>query len=375
MTFIFHETDDEAAVYTVFEVLNNRGLNVSWLDRLKSMLMAVAFEDNKGNSTEHIKELHQIWGNIYAAVGLRQGLNAQSLRFAATLKFSSQISALLGEEKAVDSLINVCKNTPKAITVSDWILKVTKAIDWFMEYTGSSKEVVTTIVHARLLAVAIILRNFSPEQARGPLEQWEKTTFRIFGLCRKDARTGRGDYVRLAWDILNCELNIDDISGKIKKLSKAEELSIDSAIRQIEDQNCYSGWEAELRYLLFRYEEHLAKQQGLNLSNEQWNLIWEESAANSIEHILPQSSGSEEPLEDDQEGVYVHRLGNLLLLPLGENSRLGDKDPEEKVDTYERTGFYIAREVAQTIKENGWGAKQVEEREQKILEWIRQEWS
>ena len=103
LTFIFHEIDDEAAVYTVFEVLNNRGLNVSWLDRFKSILMAVAFEDNKGNSAEHIKELHQIWGNIYATVGLHQGLNTQALRFGATLESSSQISAILGEEKAVDS--------------------------------------------------------------------------------------------------------------------------------------------------------------------------------------------------------------------------------------------------------------------------------
>ena len=32
--FIFHEISDEALVYTVFEVLNSRGLDVSWFDRL-----------------------------------------------------------------------------------------------------------------------------------------------------------------------------------------------------------------------------------------------------------------------------------------------------------------------------------------------------
>lgn len=58
LTFIFHELDDEAAVYTVFEVLNNRGLHVSWLDRLKSMLMALAFEQSNGNQDEHISDLN-----------------------------------------------------------------------------------------------------------------------------------------------------------------------------------------------------------------------------------------------------------------------------------------------------------------------------
>jgi len=44
LTFVFHEIGDEALVYTVFEVLNSRGLDVSWFDRLKSVLMAIVFE-------------------------------------------------------------------------------------------------------------------------------------------------------------------------------------------------------------------------------------------------------------------------------------------------------------------------------------------
>ncbi len=35
--FLLHEIDEENAVYTVFEVLNSRGLDVSWIDRLKSI--------------------------------------------------------------------------------------------------------------------------------------------------------------------------------------------------------------------------------------------------------------------------------------------------------------------------------------------------
>lgn len=94
LTFIFHEIDNEVAVYTVFEVLNNRGLNVSWFDRLKSMLMSIAFEDDQGNSSEHIDELHQIWGNIYETMGNDRGLSKESLTFGATLKSPSLISNL-----------------------------------------------------------------------------------------------------------------------------------------------------------------------------------------------------------------------------------------------------------------------------------------
>ncbi|WP_282434004.1 hypothetical protein [Desulfosporosinus lacus] len=35
---------DESTVYTVFEVLNSRGLEVDWIDKCKSMLMGIDFE-------------------------------------------------------------------------------------------------------------------------------------------------------------------------------------------------------------------------------------------------------------------------------------------------------------------------------------------
>ena len=74
LTFIYHEIGDERLVYTVFEVLNSRGLEVSWFDRLKSMLMAIIFEANTGNEDENISVVHKLWGDIYGIVGLRIGM-------------------------------------------------------------------------------------------------------------------------------------------------------------------------------------------------------------------------------------------------------------------------------------------------------------
>ena len=373
LKFIFHEINDEASVYTVFEVLNNRGLHVSWLDRLKSKLMKAAFEDNHGNATEHIYELHQIWGEIFEAIGLQQGLSTESLRFAATLKSPFQISKPLSEKRSVDCLLEGCREkAAEAISVSKWLGEVTNKVNQFLEDTSHSREAVTKIVHARLLAVAIILRNFPPDQEKKLLDQWEKTSFRIFGLCRKDARTGVGDYVRLAWDTFNTELNADDIADRMQNISEGQDHDIESTLRQIENSNCYEGWEDELRYLLFRYEEHLAKKQGQAFGNEQWDRIWRASAAKSIEHILPQSRGSQEPLEN-QDDVFVHRLGNLLLLPPGLNSALQDRKPSAKANDYRNTGLLIAVEVAQTIERDGWTIKEIERREQELLDWIQSE--
>ncbi len=326
LTFIFHEIDDEATVYSVFEVLNSRGLSVPWLDRLKSLLMGIAFEHGSGNKAEIIEELHGIWEGVYRTIGLRQGLSTEALRFAATLKSNSQRSKALGEEEAVESLVSQCNSDPvKTVETSHWILQVSKAVEEFLSTAHRSKAV-TRIAHARLLAVAIGLANFPADDKKRLLGVWEKISFRVFGLCRKDARTQVGEYVRLAWDCL------------------------------------YEGWEEELRYLMYRYEEDHSD---IHITNEQWGRIWEQSASHSIEHIQAQETGAK----------FVHRLGNLMLLPPGLNSRLSAKKPIDKIDEYRATGLYGASEVAKTIEVNGWKLAQIEEREKRILDWVKTTWA
>lgn len=364
--FIFHETHDEEAVYTVFEVLNNRGLEVSWLAKLKSRLMEVVFETDQGNRPEHIDELHRIWGAFYGIVGLREGVDTEALTFAATLRFH-RVSRILGEGDSVERLMKeVDTNVAKTIEISNWLLKVVNTVN---RLQAEMRQPVTKIRHARLLAVSVMLRDFPDEEERKLLDQWEKTSFRIFGLCRKDARTGVGDFVRLASEIQNnVDLSCDDISEKIHQIGA--DYTIDEVADQVFNTDCYNGWEDELRYVLCRYEEHLAEQLGQTFDNEQWNRIWQESAANSIEHILPQSKGSQYSW---QTGVFVHRLGNLLLLPPRLNSTLGGKDPQEKADDYRQTGLLSAGDVAKKICKYGWDEAQIESREDEITEWIYNE--
>ena len=364
--FIFHETHDEEAVYTVFEVLNNRGLEVSWLAKLKSRLMEVVFETDQGNRSEHIDELHRIWGAFYGIVGLRESVDTEALTFAATLRFH-QVSRILGEGDAVERLMKeVDRDIVKAIELSNWLLKVVKAVNRLQE---EMRQPVRKIRHARLLAVSIILRDFPEEEERKLLDQWEKTSFRIFGLCRKDARTGVGDFVRLSSEIQNnLNLSSDEISEKIHQIGA--DYTIDEVYDHVWNADCYNGWEDELRYVLCRYEEHLAEQLGQTFDNEQWNRIWQESASNSIEHILPQSKGSQ---YRSQTSIFVHRLGNLLLLPPRLNSTLSDKYPQEKADDYRQTGLLSAGDVAETICKHGWDEAQIEIREDEITTWIYDE--
>ncbi|MXW22022.1 MAG: DUF262 domain-containing protein [Candidatus Dadabacteria bacterium] len=359
LSFILHEISDEKTVYTVFEVLNSRGMEVSWLDRLKSILMGAAYTLEDADSEQLIKDLRIIWSDIYSTVGLTQGLSTEALRFAATLRASTPQNRPMSEQAAVDEFRSAAHDAREIRDVARWLLQVTKACDAVV--SKHRLNAVTRISQARLLAVAIHLceRVTKKDQAR-LLSIWEKVSFRIYGMLRHDARTRVGEYARLARKIVRENLTVDEIFNEIRSIGN--DFPIEDAVKALRNANCYEGWQEELRYFMFRYEEYLTKQKGNKFKNEQWEKIWSVSPSKSIEHIYPQNTAPDH---------VKHRLGNLLLLPPSLNSRLGGMPSKKKFEKYRETGLLIAVEVASNKR---WSIKAIRLRERKILEWASREW-
>lgn len=371
LTLIFHEIDDEGLVYTVFEVLNSRGLDVTWFDKLKSLLMATVFESGGGNKAAIIDELHGIWREIYRTIGLKQVLNKETVRFAGTLRSEDRPNRPLDEETAVTQLTAACQGSPKKVVeLSRWLQSVTGAENRVLSNRRWSA--VTRIVQARLVAIAVLLRKFPHDEEEEILRRWESITFRIYGMAGKDARAHVGDYVRLAWSITNDKLGAKPILEALGEIGK--DYPISRTARELMDSDCYEGWTEELRYFFFRYEEYIAAKQGQRLNESQWNRIWSDEPSRSVEHIRPQSKG---PWSASSSGIFVHRLGNLMPLPPRVNSQLQDKEPSEKAKTYDSCGLLSAIEVAKILKRNKgkWTRASVERRERGLIRWASKEWA
>ena len=379
LRFIFHALDDERMVYTVFEILNTRGLPVAWLDRCKAVLMGIAFEEAM-NPPEMIRELHNIWQRIYKQVGLRQGLSSEALRFAATLWSFDSLSKVCSDADALKVFRDAAIANPNnTVEVSRFIEKVAGAVDELL--ADNQKAAVTKIAHARLLAVAIEMRFSGTERAR-LLEQWEHTSFRIFGLFRRDSRTGVGAYVRLARalygsggdlpEYAECMEAIKGLAGRDGQFTARE------GAEALRNTDCYDGWEESLRYFLYARERWLDEQSGRPVPSAHWNKIWQKSASSTIEHILPQSpdidgawAGMLRASGVEAESV-CHRLGNLVLLPKPLNSQASNSDFSVKRETYRQTGLAITDEIA---SHDSWGLEQIEARENELIEWAAEYWA
>lgn len=364
LSVIYHELADEATVYRVFEVLNSRGLDVKWIDKLKSQLMALIFEHvEDGTRSEALREMQAAWQSIYRTLGLRADLGDEALRFAGTWARSSQPNRISNQEDAAAELTKIAGTKVKSIaSAGERLRAVVQAVH---KLDGNIRlRAVTRIVHARFVATAILLREFEPEIEAELLGKWERVTFRIFGLGGADTRHKVGDYVRLGYDIFAGKIEPKEIILETSKLG--DKYDIETVLKNIDWFECYEGWAEELRYLLFRYEEHLSMMGGGILNVSQWNRIWIEEPAKSIEHIQPRSSNEH----------YVNHIGNLIMLEPGVNSSLNKNPPIDKANNYKTSGLKIAIAAAELIEGSKlWDEKAVLSRGAKIEDFVRKEWA
>ncbi|MBD2353454.1 DUF262 domain-containing protein [Tolypothrix sp. FACHB-123] len=386
--FIFQSLEDKGAVYTIFEVLNSRGLDVDWLDKCKSLLMGLLYEyasspDNDTLFSQHLNELHSYWSEIYREIGLQNIPGHEIIRFAATLKQESDAGRPISSEDALDFFKEDCVKESsndliinKIIKNTVWLKEITSCL--FKLYSDKRRKAVTDITQARLLAVAIMLRKDLREEERNKLlEQWERTSFKIYGLFRKDSRTKVGDYVRVAKKIRrNASASVTDLLLSIAEIGS--DFDINLAAEELKKHDFYSDWQKELRYFFFRYEEHLARNNGSQLDSIIWNEIWESNLNDTVEHILPQdkSNVSWQHFTEDEHKEFLHSIGNLCLLSPKLNSEASNKSFSDKKETYKKAKLISINEIIfnNATERSMWDKEAIKHRTENLTKFAIEQW-
>lgn len=383
--FVVYDTEDSRVVYTLFEVLNSRGLAVDWLDKTKSVLMGKAYELCESALTQlaEIENLQKIWSKIYVELAKDDIPGDEILRIAATLYYGPGQGKPRPAEESLELLRNECRLPTSPSQISERLLDVARKLASL--YAKVQLGAVTDIFQARLLAVAILSAPGVDEQERGKLlDEWERVSFRIFGLFGKDSRTKVGDYVRVGYRIVTNHIEtrtFNQIMGALHDLGS--EYPVDKAVDEgLVKKDFYESPEA-CRYLLWNYEEYLRTVAGPGATFDEQDraAIWNERASDSIEHVFPQNpspdscwagmmhrgDGVEEPVQH-----HVGRIGNLLLLPVVLNSEAQARPFEEKKKTYCKHNLRMIEEIA---SRSDWNLESIEQREAKITEWAKKRWS
>ena len=182
----------------MFEALNSRGLAVSWLDRLKNMLIKIIFDRQFDN--DEYDELQKRWADINEVVD-EPKIGADVLCFTATLLRGPHKSKIRSESSSAHLLNDESTNVEKLRANTRLIHDVARAINALKnkyEYSFINK-----LRPVRLTAVAIECSKFNAAEKSELINHLTKAAFCMYAICQLDARREAEKYVKLAYEIKN----------------------------------------------------------------------------------------------------------------------------------------------------------------------------
>ena len=402
-------------VYKIFQSLNSRGLPMDSLDKMKSIvfLQVIKLSKNTDQKQENIKTLNDKWKQIYEGIAKYYFNSDELVRFATNFHFAiseskiPSIQACLQSVEEIESIDSVFELLDLTIQIADVLSEIKN--DWRLRP-------VTKILQSRFLAVSILLAfkygnshlRLTKAEKNLLLQQWEVTSFRVYGLGRNDARYLISKFVSPGSQLFkklkgkNQGYKPRDCYVEIKSISNETSFQVNELQKRFPSDDCYSGWGTELAYFVNKVNEyHINNSSSSNdktsedyiletiddsdYNEEDWESINSEL---SIEHIMPTSAPTNPDWKPQFEidnpdannpSIILNRIGNLFLVPAK------DKPYPEKIrDHYSKPVNDMIRNtisyksiIKHAEKANGndvWNCKSIQKRSEYLASFIPKIW-
>jgi hypothetical protein len=347
--------NNDNAAYTLFETLNDRGLELAPLDLVKNFLFSRAEKYRQGS----LRDFEDRWAEMMTLLGsskadafLRAFWASRHVKVEGPKLFAAFKKAYDSPPDKVNEVSLDLKSAAeryKAFTSSSdpiwagYSEKSRRSVD-AIETIGSSQ------MHPLLLAG---LEKFSQHEMERLLHLLEVISVRFQLIYR--GRPGR-------IESLGAKTALQVMDGKI---TTASQLRGDLSELYIEDSPFKERFKkAEMdgkkaRYVITVLERQSLLREGSTFPNE---LI---PGDVTVEHIFPKSPKGEWEKQLDAEpdfGKMLNRLGNLCLLT-DVNRALGNKRWEEKLEVYGRSRLRTTNQVNAEKYPDGWNRESIERRQ------------
>ncbi len=370
--FLFYAPENKKEIGIMFEVINNRGKELSELEKIKNYLIYYADK----NSMRSIKKLvndswPQILSNLNEIDYTSNESENQFLRncwivFMDTNKSRSHnVYDNLKLEWPPDG-----KDTQKnAIKIIEFINFLKKAATYYVRYL-KSENVLDKVekswlerisCHPADASVTPLILSISDkvtdQNDRNALfELLEKLNFRFYGTGiagRSD--TGQGELFGYANKFFNSFGKVEDgetidihwlkekliffVNDNANDKSFVESLTLDK-----DEAGNFHGW-VGLKFFLTSYEENLRQEQGESIHLQDFMALQNPDASNDFyhkEHIwavkdydkFSEKEKKEKLKDKDNVDVNKRRLGNFILLKPSLNIKVSNDPPEDKLEGY-----------------------------------------
>jgi hypothetical protein len=408
LVFVPYEVSTSAEVGVIFEVMNDRGKDLTELEKAKNYLLYLA-EKLKPNTLEGA--VNGTWSAIFqrlmAAGVSSSGSEDQLLRAHWLMAYNpdrrswsgtASVKAKLGLREYVGRREDLIRDTRRYVELlgdasvayselsSPWLPNAFGSLaaeeKQRQALVAASRRVLrvgTTATFIPLLIAARLRHPDDPTFYAELLNLCERYAFRVYRLLRKYANSGQSQFFRLANDVFLGTRDKDATLNRIRELA-AYYSPEDQFLEALERTPRY-GW-VGLKYMLYEWEHHLAGKKAVQLD---WERLEQRDASKSIEHILPQTPTDPYWLERftaDEREQLTHDLGNLVLTednsvylnkPFGKKRGVAGERSSDGSLTRSYANSTLFQEKA-LLEVAEWTPAAIQVRRDEILAWARRRW-
>lgn len=370
------EVIDKVQATQIFAFQNDRGKDLTTLEKLKAFLMHKLYAVSENDNPEsQVRNIETVFSDIYKLSERITFNEDQVLGFHNTAFLSGWESPI---KNVKDELNKISDNSKREKWIKDFVnnLKETFVSIELIEKQSEQNCFVSDVLildTQNSMPLLIKLYHYHKNEPQ-IIENLSKSIERIlFKLEYKiaDYRTNSLHSVAKHY------------SGNKTKLENDLNYYVDRGFQDWWNfnGNCKnyfnSNWHyhGNIKYVLWKYENHL--RQG-NRTRQMTPLEFKNKfnakrLENTTDHITPQNPSFTKYSEEFQN-KFVNNIGNLVLMVWGDNSEKKNNNPIEKVNLFD-SDFYSHKEIRDTLNtRKTWGENEIIERRDKILNFILKNW-
>ena len=357
------EVNDEGAAYTIFEVLNDRGLDLSVSDLLKNFVFRVA--------GDKVSEAQEHWTTM---VGVLEASGAKEKELKSFIRHVWASQYGLTREKELYSRIRATVTSKQRAVDFAKDLSEQAAVyaaldnpsDEFWKTYGpavqDSIDALNLLKATQIRPLVIsLLKQFEEKEVKRALPMLVCWTVRFLIVGKLGSGSLESGYSERAKEVS---------AGTIKTAAALHDASKAFLSADNEFEQAFKTARVSAHYLARFYLRVLEYTAG---SSDTHELVVNPSTdAVNLEHIMPQSR---EPnwkhVTEEQHHTYVNRLGNLAILDKDLNDYAGNLPFTEKLKAFKKSNIVLTREISDSAT---WDIESIEGRQDRLAKLAVQAW-
>lgn len=397
-----YSVQDKAEATLIFETTNDRGKQLTNLEKTKSFMMYKTYISSDepevllSNIQSRFSEIYKSYSDIDFLIDENAILQYNFIAYE-DWKISknrkeyqiymdmmkNKVNELVKSEKRDQALVYIDAYTRELRETFSIMSKVLSSnIDEFEDI-----KILGNIANFYPILIKAYRYDISSEkyQFRRVCRLIEIFSFRVYSILRSMANKGQSKLYTIAREFNgDYETLCTDLKNAIKDNSTEKDF-----LEYIGDTDFFTFYSSNVKnYFFWKYENYLRDSEQPVAAPIPYDVFKSQDKRFkfSIEHIIPQNPKEEtlkiitKELKHDRitetfVDSYLHAIGNLTIDPISANSSKGNANITTKNNLYFRKAPFKTQNELENFLDNGkWTHKSIENRKEKLLSFAKKKW-